>query len=182
MVLVNWDDAVTYSRWLAEIAGKPYRLPSEAEWEKGARGTDGRIYPWGNEWDAKRCNSSEGTKGGTTPVDAYPNGASPYGLLDMTGNVWEWCSTIWDEKPYPFQVQDEWIQNYLARERGRVLRGGSFYVLNQIVRCTLRVARSAASLGTMLPAHNSWEAWIVHAKAASHSDGGGDPGGSRWSP
>jgi len=77
VVLVSWHDAVAYCNWLAEITGKPYHLPSEAEWEKGARGTDGRIYPWGNRWDVKRCNSEEGGKGGTTPAGVYPEGVSP---------------------------------------------------------------------------------------------------------
>ena len=70
VVNVTWHDAVAYCRWLAEATGKPYRLPSEAECEKGSRGTDGWIFPWGNEWDAKRCNSEEGGPGGTTPVGA----------------------------------------------------------------------------------------------------------------
>lgn len=127
VVLVSWDDAVAYCRWLAEATGKPYRLPSEAEWEKGARGQDGRIYPWGNHYDAKRCNCVEAEKKGTTSVDAYPTGVSPYGLMDMAGNVWEWCSTIWQEKAYPFQIDAEWVERYLnRREVLRVLRGGAF--------------------------------------------------------
>jgi formylglycine-generating enzyme required for sulfatase activity len=90
VVLVSWHDAVAYCNWLAEVTVKPYRLPSEAEWEKGARGTDGHIYPWGNRWDPKRCNTLEGGKRDTSPVGDYPEGVSPYGLLDMAGNVWEW--------------------------------------------------------------------------------------------
>jgi formylglycine-generating enzyme required for sulfatase activity len=76
VVLVSWHDAVAYCRWLAEVTGKSYRLPTEAEWEKAARGPDGRIYPWGSQWDKNRCNTSEGGKGETTPVGAYPDGAS----------------------------------------------------------------------------------------------------------
>lgn len=137
VVLVSWDDAVVYCRWLAETTGKSYRLPSEAEWEKGARGTDGRIYPWGNEWDVKRCNSVESRKNGTTSVDAYPAGASPYGLLDMVGNVWEWCSTIW--RNYPFQVQEEWTEEYLDRVNViRVLRGGAFPTESYSMDCATR--------------------------------------------
>ena len=94
MVHVFWHDAVAYFNWLAEVTSKPYRLPSEAEWEKGARGSDGRIYPWGDQWDVKRCNSLESGKRDTTPVGAYTQGASPYGCLDMAGNVWEWTRSL----------------------------------------------------------------------------------------
>jgi formylglycine-generating enzyme required for sulfatase activity len=95
VVNVSWHDAMAYCRWLAGVTGKPYCLPSEAQWEKGARGSDGRIYPWGNQWDAERCNSWEGGKRDSTSVWAYPQGASPYGLLDMAGNVFEWTRSLW---------------------------------------------------------------------------------------
>ena len=81
VVYVSWHDALAYCRWLAQATGKPYALPSEPEWEKGARGADGSIYPWGNQWDAARCNAEKGLLGDTTPVGAYPEGASPYGPL-----------------------------------------------------------------------------------------------------
>ena len=86
---ISWYDAVAYCNWLSQVTGKPYRLPSEAEWEKAARGTDGRIYPWGDEpSDEKRCNFGCNV-GGTTPVGRYsPQGDSPYGCTDMAGNVW----------------------------------------------------------------------------------------------
>jgi formylglycine-generating enzyme required for sulfatase activity len=92
---VAWDEAMAYCRWLSEVTGRAYSLPSEAEYEKGVRGTDGRIYPWGKQWDATRCNADKGDQGDTTPVDAYPQGASPYGMLDMAGNVWEWTRSLW---------------------------------------------------------------------------------------
>jgi len=139
-----WRDALAYCRWLAEITGRPYRLPTEAEWEKGARGTDGRIWPWGNGWDASRCNTHEGGKGDTTPVGAYPQGASPYGLLDMVGNVWEWTRSLWGkewDKPafkYPYDPRDG-RENLDADDSvRRVLRGGSFDYSRRDARCAVR--------------------------------------------
>lgn len=134
VVGVSWHDAVAYCNWLTEKTDKPYRLPSEAEWEKGARGADGRIYPWGNGWDAKRCNSAEGGPGHITPVGAFPQGASPYGLLDMAGNVWEWCHSL--SRPYPYDSEDGREDPYA--EGLRVLRGGSFFYQGY-VRCASRL-------------------------------------------
>jgi formylglycine-generating enzyme required for sulfatase activity len=125
---------VAYCNWLAEVTGKAYRLPSEAEWEKGARGAAGRIYPWGNEWDPNRCNSSEGGPGDTTPVGGYPQGASPYGLLDMAGNVWEWCHSLY--KPYPYDAKDG--REDPKATAPRVVRGGAFGDLERNIRCACR--------------------------------------------
>jgi formylglycine-generating enzyme required for sulfatase activity len=136
VVWVTWHDAVAYCDWLAEVSGKPYRLPSEAEWEKGARGSDGRIYPWGNRWDAKRCNSYEGGKGDTTPVGTYPQGASPYGLLDMAGNVWEWTRSVY--KDYPYDPADGREDLDAPDSISRGLRGGAFSHDERSVRCTCR--------------------------------------------
>ncbi len=134
VVHVSWHDAIAYCHWLAEVSGKSYLLPSEAEWEKGARGIDGRIYPWGSQWDVERCNIDEGGKGGTTPVEAYPEGTSFYGLLDMVGNVWEWTRSVYKDYPY---VPDDGREDF---EYGgnRVLRGGSWYFDKHFARCASR--------------------------------------------
>jgi formylglycine-generating enzyme required for sulfatase activity len=145
VVYVSWHDAVAYCRWLAETTGKPYRLPSEAEWEKGARGTDGRIYPWGDRWNAKLCNSKEGGPGDTTPVGAYPDGTSPYGVLDMAGNVWEWTLSLWGKGfmsafgagfKYLYNPNDG--REDLESKGPRVLRGGAFNNNQRNVRCACR--------------------------------------------
>jgi formylglycine-generating enzyme required for sulfatase activity len=116
VVHVSWDDASAFARW----AGK--RLPTEAEWEKAGRGTDGRRYPWGNDTPNKHlCNFANNLQG-TTPVGDYPAGASPYGALDMAGNVWEWMGSLY--KPYPYDPGDG--RENLQAGGVRVVRGGSW--------------------------------------------------------
>jgi formylglycine-generating enzyme required for sulfatase activity len=136
----SWLDAIAYCGWLSEVTGKAYGLPSEAEWEKRARGTDGRIYPWGNRWDATRCNSQKGRQGNTTPVAAYPEGASPYGLLDMVGNVWEWIRSVWGHYPDPTGLRERARGENLKADRNkpRVRRGGASDDFHRLVQCAYR--------------------------------------------
>ncbi|MEW6688501.1 MAG: SUMF1/EgtB/PvdO family nonheme iron enzyme [Pseudomonadota bacterium] len=94
VVLVSQADALAYARWLARRTGARWRLPTELEWEKAARGADGRTFPWGNEFDPARLNSHDAGPFDTTPVGAYPGGASPYGVLDAAGQVYEWTATL----------------------------------------------------------------------------------------
>jgi formylglycine-generating enzyme required for sulfatase activity len=117
VVFVSWESAAAYTEWVGA------RLPSEAEWEKAARGTEGLIYPWGNEFVPENCNTSEAGTDGTRPVDAHPGGASPYKVMDMAGNVWEWTTTY-----------------YQGNEQWRVLKGGAWdYKGLKDSRCAARV-------------------------------------------
>jgi formylglycine-generating enzyme required for sulfatase activity len=98
-------DASRFCLWAASLTGLPIRLPSEPEWEKAARGIDGRIYPWGNKWEAGRCNSKEAGTNGTSPVGKFsPQGDSPYGIAEMGGNVQEWIVSRYG--PYPYDPAD----------------------------------------------------------------------------
>lgn len=130
VVYVSWEDATAYCQWVGK------RLPNEFEWEKASRGTDARIWPWGNTFDITKCNVESWEGSGSRPVGSYPEGVSPYGVYDMAGNVWEWTSSWY--KAYPGS-------DYTTTEFGeklRVLRGGSWYHYNSLgpigARCASR--------------------------------------------
>jgi formylglycine-generating enzyme required for sulfatase activity len=129
VVGVSWYDALAYCAWLSEKSGRAYRLPSEAEWEKAARGTTGQIYPWGDTWDATLCHSS-GEQ--TAAVTTYFKNKSPFGCYDTIGNVWEWTSTLWganwqeSDFAYPYQPDDGREDLAAAESVYRIFRGGSF--------------------------------------------------------
>jgi formylglycine-generating enzyme required for sulfatase activity len=143
VVGVSWYEALAYCRWLSARSGRDYRLPTEAQWEKAARGSDGRRYPWGDDWDPARCNNEESGPGHTTPVGQYPEGDSPYGVSEMVGQVWEWCSSKYggaEAKPrfgYPYNAEDE--REELEGDDTRILRGGSWYNGAGRCRCAYRL-------------------------------------------
>ena len=136
VVNVSWDDAVAFCQWL-NSPGWHFRLPTEAEWEKAARGADGRLYPWGDVWDFARANTDD-LADATTPVGLFsPSGDSPFGLADMSGNVWEWCADWYDA--------DEYAQRQVIRDpagpqmgEGAVIRGGAFDSTPRHARCAHR--------------------------------------------
>jgi formylglycine-generating enzyme required for sulfatase activity len=140
---VSWHDAQDYCAWLSKAIGKSVTLPSEAEWEKAARGDqDPREYPWGDTFEATRCNNSELGLGSTTPVGIFPEGASPYGCLDMAGNVWEWTRSLWGTYPDPAKGPERTAREDLSASGRRVLRGGAFYLNPRFVRCAARLHNS----------------------------------------
>jgi formylglycine-generating enzyme required for sulfatase activity len=141
VVNVKWYDAKECCKWLNKLLKKEFpsdfilRLPTEAEWEKAARGTDGREYPWGNDFDRNKCNTDEGGKWSITPVELYsPQGDSPYGCADMSGNVWEWVHSLY--KSYPYNATDGREDEKALSDR--VLRGGSFGSNASLARCSYR--------------------------------------------
>lgn len=141
VVMVRWYEAVAFCRWLtarlrqAGELGPDERvaLPSEAQWEKAARGTDRRIYPWGDDPDPDRANYADTGISATSAVGCFPGGASPYGVQDMSGNVWELCATKWEDDYKGYQGDND-----VEGDARRVVRGGSFLLPAHFIRCTYR--------------------------------------------
>jgi formylglycine-generating enzyme required for sulfatase activity len=145
---VSWYEADAYARWLSQTTGRIYRLPSEAEWEKAARGgllvPDGhggftenalsaREWPWGDEAPDERRLNFGSMVGHTSPVGNYPAGASPYGALDLAGNVWEWCGSRW---AYHYAFPEDTSHE---GDEDRVVRGGSWFNTAAQARCAYRL-------------------------------------------
>jgi formylglycine-generating enzyme required for sulfatase activity len=155
VVYVSWNDALAYCEWLGKKSGGKanYRLPTEAEWEKAARwkpshltspkgrgGGESLIYPWGNAFGEKNANTAEAGLKDTSPVGQFsPKGDSPYGCVDMAGNVWEWCADWFDEKEYKNRA-GKVVKDPHGSENGsaRVLRGGAWYNYDFITRSSSR--------------------------------------------
>ena len=140
VVGATWYEAVAFCHWLTERLqetgeiglDQEVTLPSEAQWEKAARGDDGRIFPWGSEFDAAKCNVYETGIGVTSAVGMFPAGASPYGVQDMGGNTLEWCRTKWRDN-YK-EPADESLEGMSLR----VLRDGAYYLNRGVARCAVR--------------------------------------------
>ncbi len=137
VVGVSWYEAAAYTQWLSRKTGNDYSLPTEAQWEKTGRGSDSFRFPWGDTFDKNKCNSGEGGLNRTSPVGIFPDGKSPYGCMDMAGNVWEWCSDWYDANYY----KESPAENPQGPSKGdyRALRGGSWFVLSVNQRCAVRV-------------------------------------------
>ncbi len=148
---VSWYDAMAFCRWLSYRLGGGYeindiaawivRLPTEAEWEKAARGTDGRIYPWGDQFDASHCNTHESGHQMTQRVGSYVDVLTANGLHNMSGNVWEWCLSLWT---MPFNHQTA-AQIKLDADEARVMRGGSWRDSASRARTAYRSFRAPAT-------------------------------------
>jgi formylglycine-generating enzyme required for sulfatase activity len=146
---VSWFDAVAFCQWASRATGRQVQLPTEAQWEKAARGTDGRLFPWGDESpNATRLNYDLLVKR-TTPVGRYsPQGDSPYGAADMTGNVWEHTSSLY--WPYPYRANDGREEPPVPGEDLLVLRGGSFVSQRQYARNAVRGDIFPAGIGEVI--------------------------------
>jgi toxoflavin biosynthesis protein ToxD len=135
VVGISWVDATAYCEWLGRMVKREYRLATEAEWERAARGIDARMYPWGQDFDPWRCNTLESGIQGTSDVNIYvPAGVSQVGCVDMVGNVFEWTSSRL--LPYPFDPEPSpHSGNEVAKF---VVRGGAWYYSRKLARCASR--------------------------------------------
>lgn len=122
LIDISWYDAMRFCEWLTNKAGYLITLPTDAQWQRAAQGDDDRRYPWGDEWDNDKCNSEHNTIQYTTPVTQYPQGASPFGVMDMVGNVCEWCLT--NAKTGENSLQYSIPETPETDETARVFRGG----------------------------------------------------------
>jgi formylglycine-generating enzyme required for sulfatase activity len=141
VVYASWEEAVAFCEWASQVTGHRIRLPSEAEWEKAARGDDGRLYPWGSAWDPRALNSADGGAGDVTPVDMHsPAGDSPYGAVDMVGNVWEWIADWYGSDVYEAAVKAGARIDPAGPDNGshRVLRGGCHFFRQSGTRAARR--------------------------------------------
>lgn len=129
VVGVSWYEAVAFCMWLSHDLGEHIMLPTEAQWQYAAQGTDGRAYPWGNDWDAGKCNTNVIGLNKTTPVRQYEGvGDSPFGIVDLAGNVFEWCLTDYEKNTNDVHGLAMWV----------VLHGGSWLFGQDSARATLR--------------------------------------------
>jgi formylglycine-generating enzyme required for sulfatase activity len=131
VVGVSWYESRAYGNWLSAQTGESYRLPTEAEWEAAARGTEARKYAWGDEFDPLRGNTLATRIRRTTPVGIFVEGETPEGLSDLTGNVNEWTGSLWGagedcEFRYPYCKEDGREDPHAGPDVRRVLRGGSW--------------------------------------------------------
>jgi formylglycine-generating enzyme required for sulfatase activity len=132
MTYVSWEMANEYCAWLSTKSGMNVVLPSEAEWEKAARGADNRIWPWGNEFYPDRCNSSESGRNDFCSIYEYSSGASPFGCMHMSGGVWEWCQDYYHPDSHASALLIDPINSVPSRQR--VVKGGSAFCTKEIVR------------------------------------------------
>ncbi len=149
VVGLSWHEAQAFCEWLCESLGAEARLPSEAQWEYAARGTDGREYPWGNEPPdpSRACFGLDYTEGQPARVGTHPAGRGAFGTLDQAGNVWEWCQDVWREDAYEKRSGNEVVDPLVTagEESVRVLRGGSWGSPAGSLRAASRDWRQASS-------------------------------------